>query len=266
MNRRTQMRGILFDCVHKIFQREGFFFTWRKRVETHALKGISLEIFPGEVFALLGPNGSGKSTSLKLVSTLLLPDRGRVIVQGAETCADWHTVQRQVGFALAAERSFFPRLTVRENLDFFAALEDVAGCERPTRIRSILHDIGLADAANKQVLTLSSGMYQRLGIARALVKKPSVLLLDEPTRSLDASAASRLWKRLRLISGSGVTVLLATHNFAEAAAVADRIAILRDGELLDMRLNAGTTADELRTSYLRLTGSLAQSWTEEVPA
>jgi ABC-2 type transport system ATP-binding protein len=260
------MRGILFDCVHKMFRGEGFFLTWRKRVETHALRGISLDVFPGEVMALLGPNGSGKSTTLKLVSTLLLPDRGRVIVQGADTRADSHTVQRQVGFALAAERSFFPRLTVRENLDFFAALEDVARCERPARIHSALCDIGLRDAANKQVLTLSSGMYQRLGIARALVKKPSVLLLDEPTRSLDASAASQLWKRLRFISGSGVTVLLATHNFAEAVAVADRIAVLRDGELLDVRRNAGSTAEELRAFYLHVTGSLEQSWTEQVPA
>ncbi|SRR5579864_388670 len=260
------MRGILFDSVHKVFRRDGFFPLWRARVETHALRGLSLEVCPGEVLALLGPNGSGKSTALKLVSTMLLPDRGRVLVDGNDTRADSHGAQRHVGFALAAERSFFPRLTVRENLDFFAALEDVPRPERPGRINTVLQDVGLADGAHKQVMKLSSGMYQRLGIARALVKKPTVLLLDEPTRSLDASAAHNLWNLLRFISGSGVTICLATHNFAEAIAVADRIAVLQRGTLLDVRLNDDLTADRLRSSYLHLTGTFEQSWADEVPA
>lgn len=260
------MRGILFDSVHKLFRRDGLFFPWQKRVETHALRGISLEVFPGEVLALLGPNGSGKSTTLKLVSTTLLPDRGHIVVDGTDTRVHSHTVQRRVGFAVSSERSFFPRLTVRENLDFFAALEDVPRRERPGRIRTVLQDVGLADAAHKQVMKLSSGMYQRMGIARALVKKPTVLLLDEPTRSLDASAANDLWNLLRSVSGSGVTIFLATHNFAEAIAVADRIAVLQQGKLLDVSLNDNLTADQLRSSYLRLTGSFEQSWAEEVPA
>ena len=260
------MQSIVFDSVHKIFRHNGFFFS-RQRVETHALKAISLEVFSGEVMALLGPNGSGKSTTLKLVSTMLLPDRGSVFVNRTDTRVNAQSVRRQVGFAVATERSFFPRLTVRENLDFFAALEDVSRRERPVRVKSVLSDVDLTEAAGKQVMKLSSGMYQRLGIARALIKRPSVLLLDEPTRSLDPSAASNLWGLVRELSSAGITIVLATHNFAEAVAVADRIAVLQHGELLDVRRTAGFTVEHLRSFYLRITGDRdSLSWAEEVPA
>lgn len=261
------MHSIIFDSVHKVFRQGGFFFPRRKRVETHALRGISLEIYSGEVLALLGPNGSGKSTTLKLISTMLLPDQGKVCINGVDTRLRAQRVRSHVGFALAAERSFFPRLTVRENLDFFAALEDVPRRERPTRLNSVLYDVNLAEAADKQVMKLSSGMYQRLGIARALIKRPSVLLLDEPTRSLDLSAANDLWRLVRELSSAGITIVLATHNFAEAVSVADRIAVLQEGELLDLRHNIGLTVEQLRSFYLHVTGNHeAHSWAEGVPA
>src|SRR5215469_6474387 len=169
------MPSIIFDSVDKVFRRSGFFFSRTPKVETCALRGISFEVERGEVFALLGPNGSGKSTTLKLISTMLSPDRGNILVNGVNTRHQSQAVRRQVGFAVATERSFFPRLTVRENLDFFAALEDVPRRERPLRVSSVLEDVNLAKTADKQVMKLCSGMYQRLGIARALVKKPSVL-------------------------------------------------------------------------------------------
>src|SRR5436309_274199 len=165
------MQSIVVDSVHKVFRR-GFF--GAGRVETYALRGLSLSVRSGEVFSILGPNGSGKSTTLKLISTVLLPDQGTVLVNGADSRLQAQAVRKQVGFALASERSFFPRLTVRENLDFFAALEDVSRHEGRTRIAAVLNDSGLEDAAEKQAMKLSSGMYQRLGIARALLKKPSV--------------------------------------------------------------------------------------------
>jgi ABC-2 type transport system ATP-binding protein len=110
--------------------------------------------------------------------------------------------------------------------------------------------VNLVETSGKQVMKLSSGMYQRLGIARALVKKPSVLLLDEPWRSLDASPASQLWRLIRNLAGSGITIVLATHNFSEATAVADRIGILRQGELLDVCRNVGFTDEQLESFYL----------------
>lgn len=261
------MTRVVLDSVHKIFRPTGFFFARSARTETHALKGISLNVAAGEVLALLGPNGSGKSTTLKLISTMLLPDRGRVVVNGADTRCQAQIVRSQVGFVLASERSFFPRLTARENLEFFAALEDIPRRERPSRVESILNDMGLNDSAGKQVMKLSSGMYQRLGIARALVKRPSVLLLDEPTRSLDAGAAGQLWGHIRELSGTGITILLATHNFAEAAAVCDRVAVLQRGELLVVERVRNFSVEQLRDFYLEAVGEQAAlSWPEGVPA
>jgi ABC-2 type transport system ATP-binding protein len=261
------MNSVVIESVHKVFRPAGFLWFGAARSETYALKGISLSAASGEVLALLGPNGSGKSTTLKLVSTMLLPDRGRVFVGGADTRVQSRAVRKQVGFALASERSFFPRLTVRENLDFFAALEDLPRRERGHRVECVLRDIGLQDAGSKQAMKLSSGMYQRLGIARALIKRPSVLLLDEPTRSLDPAAASHLWRLIRQLAGNGITILLATHNFSEAVAVAGRIAILQKGDLLAVERARGFSVERLRDYYLELTGEQDPiEWPEGVPA
>jgi ABC-2 type transport system ATP-binding protein len=261
------MDSVVLESVHKIFRPARFFGFGGPGTETHALKEVSLHAASGEVLALLGPNGSGKSTTLKLISTMLLPDGGRVLVGGANTRLQSHTVRRQVGFALASERSFFPRLTVRENLEFFAALEDIPRRERAHRIDSVLSDVGLQDAAGKQAMKLSSGMYQRLGIARALIKRPAVLLLDEPTRSLDPAAAGHLWRLIREQAGKGITIFIATHNFSEAVAVADRIAILQSGEVLAVQRADGFSVEQLRDFYLEITGERELfEWPEGVPA
>ena len=267
MNRRHQMNSIVFESVHKIFRRSCFGFTRKSREHTLALNGLSLEVAAGEVLGLLGPNGSGKSTTLKLISTMLLPDDGRVLVNGHDTRLQGQSVRKQVGFALPSERSFFPRLTVRENLDFFAALEDIPRRERSMRVVSALGEVGLTAAAEKQVMKLSSGTHQRLGIARALIKNASVLLLDEPSRSLDPAAANQLWRLIRGLSECGMTILLATHVFAEAVAVCDRVAILQKGDLLAIRRADAFNGQQLRSIYLEITGAAdAVVWPEEVPA
>src|SRR5207253_6203234 len=120
----------------------------------------------------------------------------------------------------------------RENLMFFATLDDVPGGECGDRIDAVLRDTGLSDYADTLVMKFSSGMYQRLGIARALVKRPAVLLLDEPTRSLDAATTAHFWITTRALAQQQTTILLATHNFAEAAAIGDRVLLLQAGELL----------------------------------
>ena len=261
------MNTIVFESVHKIFRQRGFFLVRKQGTETHALKGISLKVSAGEVLGLLGPNGSGKSTTLKLISTMLLPDRGEVLVQGWNTHRQGQEVRRNVGFAVASERSFFPRLKVRENLEFFAALENVRRRDVSDRIDSVLCYASLNDVAGKQVMKLSSGMYQRLGIARAMIKRPAILLLDEPTRSLDAAAADELWSLIRNLSVTGTTVLLATHNFEEATAVCDRIALLKQGELIAVEKTGNFAAQELRDFYLEMTGdSVAEKFRIGVPA
>ena len=257
------MDRIVFESVRKIFRHRPALFNWLGRErggETIALKDVSFSAARAEVLVLLGPNGSGKTTALKLISTILLADAGSVRVGGFDARRNAGEVRRQVGIAVAAERSFFPRLSARENLEFFAALDEVSRSERTHRIQQVLRDTGLEEQADTLVMKFSSGMYQRLGIARALVKHPSVLLLDEPTRSLDAATTAHFWTTIRGLARQETTVLLATHNFAEAAAVADRLLLLHRGELLaDRPVAGGESAEVMRSFYFRMTGEIDEA-------
>jgi ABC-2 type transport system ATP-binding protein len=256
------MPAVLLESVSKIFRHRPALFNWlgRERTgETRALEHVSLEVPSGSVLVLLGPNGSGKTTTLKLVSTMLLPDDGRVLVKGSDTRSDSRAVRERVGFAVATERSFFPRLSARENLDFFAALDDIPRKARAERVDELLARTGLRDAADTLVMKFSTGMYQRLGIARALIKKPAVVLLDEPTRSLDPGSAAQFWNLVRELPTQGATVMLATHNFNEAVAVGNQVAILFKGSLAaERRLSATMRVDELRSFYFQTTGELEE--------
>jgi ABC-2 type transport system ATP-binding protein len=253
------MGTVVLESVGKIFRHHPALFNWmgkERSGETRALIDVSLSVPSGEALVLLGPNGSGKTTLLKLVSTMLLPDAGRVVVEGADTQVDPQRVRRHVGFAVATERSFFPRLSARENLDFFAALDDVAHGVRAERVDHMLQRTGLSEAADTLVMKFSSGMYQRLGIARALIKEPSVVLLDEPTRSLDPASAAHFWNLVRELPVHGTTVLLATHTFSEAVAVGDQVVVLHGGRVAGQRKIAGTNVEELRTFYFQTTGEV----------
>jgi len=247
--------AILVEEVTKVFRHRPALFNWmgrEARGETRALSEVSLAAAVGEILVLLGPNGSGKTTLLKLVSTMLLPDRGRIQVEGNDTRAAAHEVRSRVGFAIASERSFFPRLTARENLNFFAALNDLARSDRPAAIERVLDETGLTESGDMLVQKFSTGMYQRLAIARALLKGPSILLLDEPTRSIDLGAATRLWQLLRRTAESGTTVLLATHNLQEAVAVGAAVTVLCRGRVVGhRRLGHETSVEELQRFYLR---------------
>jgi len=260
---RIFMDRVEFKSVGKIFRHRPALFNWLGRERggvTIALKDVSFSADCAEILVLLGPNGSGKTTALKLISTMLLPDAGAVRVGGFDAERDAGRVRRQVGIAVATERSFFPRLSARENLEFFGALDEVSRRERTQRIDAVLRDTGLEEQADTLVMKFSSGMYQRLGIARALVKRPSVLLLDEPTRSLDAANTAHLWTTVRALARQQTTVLLATHNFAEAVAVADRLLLLHRGELLANRLvSDGESAETLRSFYFQMTGEIDEA-------
>jgi ABC-2 type transport system ATP-binding protein len=256
------MPAVVLQSVSKIFRHRPALFNWlgRERTgETLALDQVSLQVASGSVLVLLGPNGSGKTTTLKLISTMLLPDAGQVLVQGADTTKDPYAVRACIGFAVAEERSFFPRLSARENLHFFAALDEIPRAERSERIEQLLDQTGLLAAADTLVMKFSSGMYQRLGIARALIKKPSVVLLDEPTRSLDPGSAALFWNLVRELPAQGATVILATHNFNEAVAVGNHVAVLFHGVLsAECQLSAAMSMDELRSFYFQTTGELEE--------
>ena len=252
------MDAVVFSSVSKVFRHRPALFNWigRERAGlTEALREISLRLPTGGVLVLLGPNGSGKTTALKLISTMLIPDAGSVTVCGSDTLRDGNVVRCKVGFAMAHERTFFPRLTARENLDFFATLEDVPKQERQHRVAEKLERTGLANAADTLVMKFSTGMYQRLGVARALLKHPEVLLLDEPTRSLDPGSAIHFWEFVRELPAARTTVILTTHNFQEAAAAGDHVAILHRGALVAQRSTApGSSLDAMRAFYFEAVG------------
>ena len=256
------MPAVTLESVSKTFRHRPALFNWfgqERSGETHALERVSLEVPSGSVLVLLGPNGSGKTTTLKLISTMLLPDEGRVLVQKFDTRVDSRSVRQRVGFAVATERSFFPRLSARENLDFFATLDDIPRRARAARVDELLARTGLQTAADTLVMKFSSGMYQRLGIARALIHKPAVVLLDEPTRSLDPGSAAQFWNLVRELPSQGATVILATHNFNEAVAVGNHVVVLFKGTIAAERpLSATMRVDALRSFYFQTTGELEE--------
>jgi ABC-2 type transport system ATP-binding protein len=256
------MDSVILESVSKNFRHRPAWFNWigaERSGETLALEQLSLSVPAGSILALLGPNGSGKTTTLKLISTTLLPDAGRIVVEGSDTRVDANQVRKHVGFAIAGERSFFPRLSARENLDFFAALDDVPRKIRPQRIDDMLERVGLTDAVDTLVMKFSSGMCQRLGIARTLIKRPSVILLDEPTRSLDPAAATQVWSLIRELPAYGASVLIATHSFDEASAVGDQVAVLHGGRLRGYRKIAGSGPVELRSFYFHAIGQVDEA-------
>ena len=198
------------------------------------LRGISLEVRSGEFFGLLGPNGAGKTTLFKVLATLVLPEAGSVEVAGLNAVLDPGSVRRILTPVIADERSLYWRLNGRENLDLFASLYDVPSAERARTADRLLGAVGLEHAGARMVGTYSSGMKQRLLIARALLSRPRVLLLDEPTRSLDPVSARdfRTFLREEIVGRQGCTVLLATHDADEAFELCDRLAVLDRGEVV----------------------------------
>jgi ABC-2 type transport system ATP-binding protein len=214
----------------------------RKAVRTTVVNGVSFEVAQGEFFGLLGANGAGKTTLFKMLATQLLPDSGSASIAGADVTSQPAAVRQLLTPVGADERSLNWRLTARQNLQLFAALYGLRGSQAAARIDELLHLVELHETGHKLVGTFSSGMKQRLLIARALLSRPRVLLLDEPTRSLDPVSARRFRRFLREEVGNrqNCTVLLATHNADEALELCDTVAVLDRGRLL-----ATGTAQEL---------------------
>ncbi|RMF71053.1 MAG: ABC transporter ATP-binding protein, partial [Acidobacteria bacterium] len=202
---------------------------WASRGRVEAVRGVSFAVGRNEIIGLLGPNGAGKTTLLKIVCGLIVPDAGRVEVFG-ET-VEGPRLSRLVGLVHGDERSFYWRLTARENLDFFARLHGFDRAERARRIGRLLDKVGLADDADRRFGDFSSGMRQRLAIARGLLADPPILLMDEPTRSLDpvTAAALREFVTEELHAGDGKAILVATHNLREAETLCDRVVVLSRG-------------------------------------
>jgi ABC-2 type transport system ATP-binding protein len=194
-----------------------------------AVNGIDVTVAAGEVFGLLGPNGAGKTTTLRILNTLLPIQQGTAEVLGHDVSRDQMAVRRQLGY-VPQQLSIEAALTGRENVSWFARLYDVPRRERRGRVADALHAMGLADAADRLAGTYSGGMVRRLELAQALVNKPALLILDEPTVGLDPLARDGVWERVaELRAETGMTVLLTTHYMEEADALCDRIALMHLG-------------------------------------
>jgi ABC-2 type transport system ATP-binding protein len=224
LTKRFQVRRSWMQMVRHPWQRE-----W-----TTSLDRVSCEIHTGEFFGLLGPNGAGKTTLFKILATLVSPDEGTATVHGHDVLRDEVAVRSLLTPVLTNERSLHWRLTARENLEYYATMYGLSAAETRRRVDEVLATVELADTGSKPTGKFSSGMKQRLMIARALLTRPKVLLLDEPTRSLDPISARSFRKFLRdeLVARQGCTVILATHSAEEALNLCDRVGVLHRGRML----------------------------------
>lgn len=198
-----------------------------------ALQDVNLTIEKGAFYGLLGPNGAGKTTLIKILSTLVLPTSGRAYVNGFDVVHQQKQVRSSIGLVVNDERSFYWRLTGRQNLSFFAYLNNITGAEKDRRVREVLQITGMEKDADRMFCDYSTGMKQRIAIARGLLCNPSIILLDEPTRSLDPVSSKHLRKFIKdeIIFKHNRTALVATNNLNEAEDFCTHVAIIKNGTI-----------------------------------
>ena len=197
-----------------------------------AVDGVSLQIEQGEIFGLLGPNGAGKTTTIRMLCTLLEPTSGSARINGYDILKQPTQVRQSLGTILAGERSIYWKLTGRENLEYFAALYHIPPETARKRIDELLSRMELNERANELVEKYSTGMRQRIALSRALLARPPILLLDEPTLGLDPQAARRVRELVAELKDEGHTILLTTHYMEEADLLSDRIGIIDQGKII----------------------------------
>jgi ABC-2 type transport system ATP-binding protein len=215
------------------FRRVRAFFRRPVKEPVEALRDVSFEVKTGEIFGLIGRNGAGKTTLTKIVATLVQPTTGSVSVGGHDSVVEDEQVRREIGLATAEERSFYWRLTAEQNLMFFARLDGLPDRVARQRIKDLFTKLELEEVAVRRFGELSTGNKQRLAVARALLANPPVLLLDEPTRSLDPLAAARMRDMIRSLAEHDppATILFTSHNLAEVETLCERVAIISRGRI-----------------------------------
>ena len=222
--------------------------TWKT-----AVAGISLSVRHGEVFGLLGPNGAGKTTIIRMLTMQTQPTSGVIRIGGADIRRDPRVVKERIG-VVPQHVNFDQELTCWENMELHARLHHMGHAERTARIEELLTEMELTEVRNDNVRRLSGGMKRRLLIARALIHRPQVLFLDEPTVALDPQIRRHIWDLVREIARGGVTVLLTTHYIEEAEALCDRVSIINKGVLVDV---------QTPRTFCENLGAYAVEWDEE---
>ncbi|MFW6110768.1 MAG: ABC transporter ATP-binding protein [Thermoproteota archaeon] len=200
---------------------------------TLALDHVNLNVRAGELFGLLGPNGAGKTTLIKCLSTILIPDGGRAVVNGFDVQKQTSMVRASLGMVIGGERTLYWKLTARDNLLYFASLYKMPRNKAKRRVEQLLERMQLSDRGDERLEDYSTGMRQKVAIARALIHDPPILFLDEPTLGLDPSFSIQIRKKIKnFAEEEGKTVLLATHYMDEADQLCDRVAVMNDGQVV----------------------------------
>ena len=223
-----------------------------------AVDNISFNVNKGEILAFLGPNGAGKTTTIKMLTTLLHPTSGSIIVNGYSPVKNENEVRKSFGIVFQ-DPSLDDELTANENMEFHAIFYGVKTEVRKERIKKLLELVGLVDRKNDLVKHFSGGMKRRLEIARGLIHHPKILFLDEPTLGLDPQTRNFLWEYIKQMNKKeGMTVFLTTHYMEEADKIADRIAVIDRGKIMiigtSKELKAKTKTKTLEEAFLKLTG------------
>jgi len=228
----TGDKSVESESVPNPKKRRGLFGKKEPKAMFTAVNGVDLQIQHGEIFGLLGPNGAGKSTTIRMLCTLLEPTSGTAHVNGYDIVKQANDVRRSLGTVLAGERSIYWKLTGRENLEYFAALCHIPAAIAKKRVEELIERMELKDRANELVEKYSTGMRQRVAIAKALLARPPILLLDEPTLGLDPQAARNLRELIAQLKQEGHTILLTTHYMEEADLLSNRIGIIDTGKII----------------------------------
>jgi ABC-2 type transport system ATP-binding protein len=219
------MKALEIDHVSKAYR--------SRRDEVRALEGVSFSLEEGQMVGLLGANGAGKTTLIKCASSLIEPDDGHIRIHGADVVADRRAAAAQVSAVLEGSRNLFWRLTVRENLYFFAALQGVSRRDGKADAERLIQRFGLGDKGDVQARKLSRGMQQKLAVACALVRRAPLLLLDEPTLGLDVPTATEFREHLReLTRDDGRTIVLSSHDMRFVEATCERVVIIHGGRVV----------------------------------
>ncbi len=199
--------------------------------DIHAVQGVSFTIQPGEVFSLLGPNGAGKSTTISMLSGLLEPTEGEALIMGHSIRLDPLAAKAALG-VVPQDIALYPDLSARENLDFWGKMYGLRGAGLKTRVDEVLAIIGLADRQKDKVGTFSGGMKRRVNIGAALLHKPQVVIMDEPTVGIDPQSRRHILDNVKELNRQGMTVLYTTHYMEEAEELSDHIAIMDKGKVV----------------------------------
>ncbi|MBU7048421.1 MAG: ABC transporter ATP-binding protein [Theionarchaea archaeon] len=243
-------------------ERTDIFRSRKKKVE--ALKKVNLIIEKGEIFGLLGPNGAGKTTLIKCLTTLLLPTEGTATINGYDLLKDDKMVRASIGCMLMGERGLYWKLTGRENLEFFGSLYYVPPGDRKKKVEELIHLLNLSEFIDRTVETYSTGQKMKLAFAKSLIHEAPILILDEPTVTMDVHSARELRQIVKDLNEKGITIVYTTHLMHEAEELCDRVAIIDKGEVI-----AYGTPEELkgrieRQSVTKIEGVIPEWALEEI--